>query len=64
MFTATKAGFHVDVVNTTISAGQKNHFISMSLAPVLERTDGLMRLVMNWGNRKSSLDMHVVQIDK
>lgn len=61
MFTATKKGYIVDVVNVTISA--ETHLLAISLSPTLIGGE-YMRLIMNWVNRQMNLDLHVTQIDK
>ena len=63
-FIATKPGFLVDLVETTITAEAGSHFIGISLSPVLVSGQHHLRLVMNWGARPMELDLHVMQINK
>ena len=63
-FIATKHGFLVDLVETTITAEAGSHFIGISLSPELVDGEHHMRLVMNWGLAPMDLDLHAVQIDK
>ena len=64
VFTATKPGYLMDVVNATISGGHSIHIIGISLSPELEEGEQYLRLVMNWGVRPMDLDLHSLQIEK